>query len=542
MARRFYPAVSPPSVAVIAIVRNSSTSLPAMTPARASGILAHITSLPSPFGIGDIGPASLAFIDFLVACGQSYWQFLPTGPTGEVFDNSPYMSTSAFAGSPLLLSPQWLLQDGLLEQRDLDPPPFSPYSTQYREVRRYKTRLLHQAFARFTGKAEQEYQEFCTASPWLDDYALYMTAKAVYGGSGWQFWPDELARRMPQALDALARQHKKTIDYYRFEQYQFARQWQRLQRHAKAQGISLFGDLPIYVSGDSVDVWAHQAIFALDPLTLQPTEVAGVPPDYFSKTGQRWGNPLYRWQDPDPAVQEELYAWWEARLSQIFSLVDTTRIDHFRGFESYWSIPAECETAIKGQWLPGPGSAFFAAMADKLGPLKIVAEDLGVITAEVEALRDACGFPGMKVLQFAFDGSSDNPFLPCNFTTTNCLVYTGTHDNDTTVGWFLSEQMDDKLRATIKRTANGSLHDFKPIHHDLIFLAHSSIASLAIIPLQDVLGFGNDCRMNIPGQATGNWRWRCAKEFLGEETARGLKAVTEMFGRGRLEPKQTKKK
>ena len=531
-----------------------------MTPARASGILAHITSLPSPFGIGDIGPASLAFIDFLVACGQSYWQFLPTGPSDDVFDNSPYMSTSAFAGSPLLLSPQWLLEDGLLAPQDLEPPPFSPYTTEYAEVRQYKTHLLHLAFSRLAGEDEaelsslsaqtkliplrcdQEYQEFCAASPWLDDYALYMTAQGIYGGSGWQSWPEDLARRLPHALAALVADHRKTVDYVRFEQYQFDRQWRRLRRHAQARGVSLFGDLPIYVGGDSVDVWAHQAIFDLDPLTLQPTSVAGVPPDYFSKTGQRWGNPLYRWQERNPEVQKELYAWWEARLRHIFSLVDVTRIDHFRGFESYWAVPAECETAIKGQWLPGPGEPFFAAMTKRLGPLEIVAEDLGIITVEVEKLRDACGFPGMKVLQFAFDGNSDNPFLPCNYTTTNCLVYTGTHDNDTTVGWFLSDQMDDKLRAIIKRTANGSLHDFKPIHHDLIFLAHSSIARLAIIPLQDVLGFGNDCRMNVPGQATGNWRWRCAKEFLGEETATTLKTVTEMFGRGRRQPKQPKKK
>ena len=510
---------------------------------RASGILAHITSLPSPHGIGDLGPASLAFIDFLVASGQSCWQFLPTGPTDEVFDDSPYMSTSAFAGSPLLISPQWLMEDGLLTVEDLvSLPPYSPYTTEFAEVRRGKTELLHRAFRRFSGKSDQDYAEFCATSPWLDDYALYMAAKAVHGGKGWQDWPTGLARREPLALKALAAQEAETLDYYRFEQYQFFHQWQRMHRYAEECSIRLFGDLPIYVGGDSVDVWAHQEIFALDPDTLQPTEVAGVPPDYFSTTGQRWGNPLYRWQDADALTQQALYDWWAARLAHIFTLVDMTRIDHFRGFESYWAIPATCKTAVDGQWQPGPGIDFFAKMSERLGPLDIVAEDLGIITSEVEELRDSCGFPGMKVLQFAFDGDSANPFLPCNYNTTNCLVYTGTHDNDTTVGWFLSDRMDDRTRSLIKRTANGSLHDFKGIHHDLIYLAHSSIARLSIIPLQDVLGFGNDCRMNVPGKANGNWRWRCAKEFLGEETASTLKSVTDLFARGRGQQKKTLKK
>ena len=510
---------------------------------RASGILAHITSLPSPFGIGDIGPASQAFIDFLVAGGQSYWQFLPVGPTDEVFDNSPYMSTSAFAGSPLLLSPQWLVEDGLLAESELAAPPtFSPYSTRYEEVRRYKTALLGRAFSRFAAVGDAGFGPFCAASPWLDDYALYMVLKEVYHDCAWQQWPAELARRQPQALEKAKERHRKRFEYFRFEQYQFFRQWRRLRRHAAAQGIRLFGDLPIYVGGDSVDVWAHQAIFELDPTTLLPTRVAGVPPDYFSATGQRWGNPLYRWHDRDEEVQKELYAWWQARLAHSFAMVDMTRIDHFRGFESYWAIPAQCATAVEGSWLPGPGGQFFARMEEELGPLAIVAEDLGIITAEVERLRDSCAFPGMKVLQFAFDGDCDNPFLPCNYTTTNCLVYTGTHDNDTTVGWFLDGRMDDRQRSLIKRTANGSLHDFKGIHHDLIYLALSSIARLAIIPLQDVLGFGSDCRMNVPGQATGNWRWRCAPEFLTADLASGLRQVTELFARGRKEPVKDEKK
>ncbi|MBU1566413.1 MAG: 4-alpha-glucanotransferase [Proteobacteria bacterium] len=501
---------------------------------RSSGMLAHITSLPSPFGIGDIGPSSYAFIDFLVDCEQSYWQFLPTGPTNGVFDNSPYMSTSAFAGTPLLISPELLLQDGLISQSDLNNKPvFSQYSTEYGEVLRYKDTLLHKAFKQFEPDTCSEYATFVETATWLDEYATFMTLKELCGDTGWFDWPEEFATRKPESLQSILTKHIEKINYFRFEQFEFFRQWRLLRQYASKQHISLIGDLPIYVSYDSVDVWAHQSIFSLDRTTLRPMKVSGVPPDYFSKTGQRWGNPLYDWHNCDASVQNELLNWWSARLSNLFDLVDMTRIDHFRGFVSYWAIPEENDTAIEGEWEKGPGADFFEKIYKKLGKLNIVAEDLGIITPEVEELRDKLGFPGMKVLQFAFDGNRDNSFLPCNYQSPQCIVYTGTHDNDTTVGWYLSEKMDDNNRSLIKKMANRSLHDQNNIHHDLIYLAQSSIAMLCIFPLQDVLGFGSDCKMNSPGVPEGNWRWRCAKEFLTPDVANYMKNSTSIFGRGR---------
>ncbi len=497
-------------------------------------MLAHITSLPSPFGIGDIGTSSYAFIDFLVDCEQSYWQFLPTGPTNGLFDNSPYMSTSAFAGSPLLISPELLFQEGLITQSALESrPAFSPYSTEYDEVRRYKHNLLRQAYKQFKPDSCHEYATFIETATWLDEYATFMTHKDLYGNIGWFDWPHAIATYNQASLQSIIFNNIERVNYFRFEQFEFYRQWQLLRQYAAAQNVSLIGDLPIYVSYDSVDVWAHQSIFSLDRESFRPTKVSGVPPDYFSKTGQRWGNPLYDWHNHDANVQNELFNWWSARLSNLFDLVDMTRIDHFRGFESFWAIPEENETAIDGEWLKGPGADFFMKIIKQHGILNIIAEDLGIITPEVEALRDELGFPGMKVLQFAFDGNSDNSFLPCNFQSPQCIVYTGTHDNDTTVGWFLSDKMDDNLRTTIKKMANRSLHDQNSIHHDLMYLAQSSISKLCIFPLQDVLGFGNDCKMNSPGTPVGNWRWRCAQEFLTAEVAEQMKTSTCLFGRGR---------
>jgi 4-alpha-glucanotransferase len=360
-----------------------------------------------------------------------------------------------------------------------------------------------------------------------------MAAKEVYGDAGWFSWPRELSTRSDKALQMFIAQHPERINYYRFEQFEFFRQWQLLRNYANQKEISLFGDLPIYVSYDSVDVWANQEIFTLDRKTFRPTHVSGVPPDYFSETGQRWGNPLYDWQSDSKQVQEKLIKWWSDRLTNLFSQVDMARIDHFRGFESYWSIPEECKTAMDGEWLKGPGKSFFSQVFDKLGPLNIVAEDLGIITDEVETLRDELNFPGMKVLQFAFDGNPDNNFLPHNFTTPNCIVYTGTHDNNTTVGWFLSDKLNNKQRETVKITANRDPHDLRGCNHDLIFLAQSSISMLCMFPLQDILGFGGDCKMNSPGVAEGNWRWRCSAEFLTPAVAQQLKETTQRYNRGK---------
>ncbi len=500
---------------------------------RSSGILAHITSLPSDYGIGDIGSSSYRFIDFLIDCDQSYWQFLPIGPTHPPFDYSPYMSSSAFAGSYLLLSPDLLFMEGLISRSSLqEHPSFSPYFTDYSRVEVYKKTLLKEAFSKFKPDSSAEYQDFLSTNIWLEDYACFMTAKEIYHDSGWFSWPREFSTRSPTAILTFLKQHADSINYYRFEQFEFFRQWQLLHDYATQKGLKLFGDLPIYVSYDSVDVWANQEIFTLNRDNLRPTHVSGVPPDYFSDTGQRWGNPLYDWQSNNKQVQEKLITWWSDRLAHLFTLVDMARIDHFRGFESYWSIPEDCETALDGKWLKGPGKKFFAKITDNLGPLNIVAEDLGIITKEVETLRDECAFPGMKVLQFAFDGNKDNSFLPHNFKSPQCIVYTGTHDNDTTVGWFLSDRLDDRQRESIKLIANRDPLDLRGIHNDLIFLAQSSISILCMFPIQDILGFGGDCKMNSPGTAEGNWRWRCGSEFLNPEVSQHLKASTRRFNRG----------
>lgn len=502
-----------------------------LTNRRRSGILAHITSLPSPYGIGDIGASGLRFLDFLGESGQSCWQFLPLHPTNDLFDNSPYMSTSAFAGSPLLLCPELLHQAGLVSADSLrQRPSFSPYTVDYPAVRQFKSRLLAEAFANFQHTRDEQFHLFRNSQPWLADYALFMALKEEFNDLGWFYWPEDIASRKKPALRRYAEHLQGRVDYYVFEQYIFHRQWQRLRRRAAQHDILLFGDIPIYVGLDSADVWANQEIFTLDA-SGRPTTVSGVPPDYFSATGQRWGNPLYRWNSRSPRIKRQLEDWWVSRFAAIFNVVDIARIDHFRGFESYWSIPAEQETAIDGQWLPGPGSPFFEAVFSRLGHLEIVAEDLGIITKEVHTLRDTLGFPGMKVLQFAFDGNPANSFLPHNFQTSDCVVYTGTHDNNTTVGWFLDTQLDDALRLRVKRLANRWLHDSTGIHDDLIYLALASIACLAVLPLQDLLGFGGDCRMNTPGISEGNWRWRCAPEFLSADLTASIRSRTELFGR-----------
>lgn len=503
-----------------------------MIPKRTSGILAHITSLPSPFGIGDMGPSCYDFLDFLHKSDQTYWQFLPTNPTNGHFDHSPYMANSAFAGNPLLISPELLHQAGYISQNDLDNfPTLSPYTCEFDKVAPLKRALLEKSFVSFQKTTPKDFDNFVKDNPWLHDYSTFMVAKEIYAEAGWFSWPKNLATRELSAISELRQKYKPLIDYYNFEQYEYSRQWNLLHKESKTRNILLFGDLPIYVSYDSVDVWANQHIFTLDPQTLAPTLVSGVPPDYFSKTGQRWGNPLYNWQSSSPEIHEALTSWWSSRLEHLFNQVDIARIDHFRGFESYWAIPEESENAVSGTWIKGPGEQFFKDLASRLGEMNIIAEDLGIITEEVVELRDKLGFPGMKVLQFAFDGNPDNSFLPHNFETDQCVVYTGTHDNDTTMGWFLSDKVSDKQRNEVKISANRTPNDASPINRDMIYLAQSSIAKLCIFPLQDVLGFGNDCKMNSPGEPKGNWRWRCNKDFLTDDIANYLADSTKRFGR-----------
>ena len=384
--------------------------------ARRSGILLHLTSLPSPHGIGDLGSGAWAFVDFLSAGAQTIWQFLPLCPTSFAYSHSPYMSPSAFAANPLLISPDALAEMGLLDKAVNQPSTgFSPYQVDFKAVCAHKYRLLGQAFEKARsmtvwGRVEAFSQK---ASWWLDDYVLFQALKTRYNGAPWYNWPRELARRDAAALASVRSELARAMDYHRFLQWAFQLQWQRLREYAWKKGVRLMGDMPIYVSPDSCDVWANQGCFQLNAKTLMPSRVAGVPPDYFSPTGQRWGNPLYKWREKG-RLNMALLKWWRSRFKRLAQLVDIVRIDHFRGLESYWSIPASEKTAVKGRWVKGPGPRFFSSISPVLKELELVAEDLGTVTPEVERLRDSLGMPGMKVLQFAFDSGSDNPYLPHN--------------------------------------------------------------------------------------------------------------------------------
>jgi 4-alpha-glucanotransferase len=493
---------------------------------RASGILLHPTSFPSRFGIGDLGAAAYQFIDFLAVGQQSYWQILPLGPVG--FGNSPYMCFSAMAGNPLLISLEKLQQNGFLTDEDLQSVPHFPEKqVDFSAVIATKTPLLKKACDRFQNSApsthQKEFARFCEDKvDWLDNYALFMALLDAHQGASWHTWEKDIATREPEALFRWRSQLTNEIFFHKYVQFEFFRQWQELKTHANKQGIQIIGDIPIYVAHNSADVWAYPEIFCLDAETYEPALMAGVPPDYFSETGQLWGNPVYNWEQ----LQEDDFGWWVKRFQSILDYVDLIRIDHFRGFESYWAVPEGETTAMNGSWLKGPGSLFFQSLKQQLGKLPIIAEDLGFITPEVEALRDKYEFPGMKILQFAFGGGAGNPYLPFNYTR-NSVVYSGTHDNDTTRGWF--EQLSQEEKQTLSDYLGGISQD--GVHWDLIRLAYSSIADLAIIPLQDLWGLGTEARMNRPGTAMGNWEWRYKSEDLQSQTSDRLKNLGAVFGR-----------
>ena len=499
---------------------------------RSSGILLPVFSLPGPYGIGDLGPTARRFIDFLRAGGQSCWQMLPLGPVNPFFGNSPYMSPSAFAGSTLLISPELLVDQGLLRRDEAALPDCSAYSVDYDRVDRHKRTILALAWQRFQPRADRAdlLAAFVQTHPWCRDYALFVALKQQYRDKPWYDWPDDIRQRQPEALAQARQTLREEIEAVVFSQYLFFSQWQQLREYARQQEIRLIGDLPIYVALDSADVWTNQDIFQLDRATGAPTEVAGVPPDYFSATGQRWGNPLYRWASVDRVIRNRLWDWWEQRLRLNFMLADTLRLDHFRGFAAYWAIDAAEETAMNGRWLPGPGQPFFEEMDRRLGGMSIIAEDLGLITPDVAALRDNLGYPGMKILLFAFDGDPHNSYLPYNMEK-NSVVYTGTHDNDTAVGWFLNPDIAWKNKQQAKRFANRTDDQAGSFHREMIHLALSSPANLAILPMQDVLGFGNDCRLNIPGLAANNWQWRCGGQYINDDLAAWLFELTQLFGR-----------
>jgi 4-alpha-glucanotransferase len=490
---------------------------------RGSGILLHPTSLPGPFGIGDLGPAAYKWTDSLVAAQQKWWQMLPLGPTG--YADSPYQCFSAFAGNPYLVSPEALIQDGLISPADLGRPSFPADRVDFGPVIEYKLTLLAKAWETFQARAapglRAAYDEFCQAeAAWLEDYALFMAIKAEQGGGTWLEWEAPLRLRQAAALEAASRRLAGQVQEHKFRQFLFFRGWRALKGYANAQGIRLIGDIPIFVSSDSADVWANPELFQLDE-QRQPVAVAGVPPDYFSATGQLWGNPLYDWE----AARDSGYAWWIARLRATFQQVDLVRLDHFRGFEAYWRIPAGMPTAEIGEWVLGPGAEFFETVRAALGDLPIIAEDLGVITPEVVALREAFDLPGMKILQFAFGGLPEDRFLPHNYEK-NCVVYTGTHDNDTTRGWY--EAANEAERDFVRRYM---ARDGSDAAWDMIRLAWASVADLAIVPLQDILNLGTHARMNLPGTQSGNWAWRFSDEALTRAHLDRLADLTRLYGR-----------
>lgn len=493
---------------------------------RAAGLLLHITSLPSPYGIGDLGPAAFTWIDRLHDAGQSWWQALPLGPTG--YGNSPYQCLSSFVGNGLLISPELLIEDELLTEDDCKGQ-FSSSSVDYDVVIPFKHRLLDIAWARFhaggRNDLQQAYEEFCySRASWLDDYALFRALKTKYRGAHYVEWPKELIQRVPSALEQARRVLAAEIDRVRLAQFLLFRQAKRLKEYARTKGVQLIGDLPFFVSPDSSDVWANPELFLLDE-NHRPRFVAGVPPDYFSSQGQLWGNPVYNWE----ALARTGYAWCIDRLRALLAHVDVIRIDHFRAFAAAWHVPAGSPTAETGQWVPGPGAEFFRAVRSALGALPFLAEDLGVITPDVSALRDQFRFPGTRVLQFAFDGNPDNVHLPENYST-NTVVYTGTHDNPTTREWF--EKLTDHERRRIwayLRRPEGEMYDAAP---ELTRRAWSSPAALAIAPLQDVLNLGREGRMNVPGRAEGNWRWRMTPDMLSATAFQWLENLTESSNRG----------
>lgn len=494
---------------------------------RASGILLHPTSFPSRFGIGDLGSTAYHFIDFLVDSGQQFWQVLPLGPTG--YGNSPYLCYSSLAGNPLLISPKRLQVDGLLSEADFaDLPEFSPERVDYDAVEQTKIPLLRKAYAAFKASASpsqrQAFETFCNNHKhWLEDYALFMALKEALGWMSWHRWDPAIAKREPEALEHWRQKLDEDSFFHKFLQFEFFRQWTTLRQYANERSIQIIGDIPFYVAHDSVDVWAYPDNFCLDYETCEPALMAGVPPDYFSETGQLWGNPVYDWEH----LMANDFHWWLQRFHGLLEYVDIIRIDHFRGFRAYWAVPGGETTAINGQWIEAPGEALFKTLREKLGQLPILAEDLGIITPDVEALRDQFEFPGMKVLHFAFDSGDGNPYLPWNYWTPNCVVYTGTHDNNTTVGWFEARLPEEKDR--VLHYIGGLGPD--GIHWDLIRYALSSGASIAIIPLQDVLGLGSEHRMNTPSRPEGNWTWRYHPDALTQDVSERLRHLTETYDR-----------
>jgi len=518
---------------------------------RLSGILLHPTSLPGPYGIGDLGPEAYKFADFLVAAGQSLWQVLPLGPTG--YGDSPYACYSAFAGNTLLISPEQLVADGLLDSAQslrslrLGGEPDLTYRraaedaenaqrVDFGEAHKFKDQLLRRAYERYTKTTDttlrSAFETFAQRhAQWLDDYALFRALKDAHGGVAWNEWEPSLIRRTPSAIERARVRYRQEVEAHMFYQFLFFRQWSALKSYCNERSISMVGDLPIFVAHDSADVWTNPEQFKLDK-NGKPLVVAGVPPDYFSTTGQLWGNPLYDWE----RMQADGFRWWIERVRATLTVVDIARVDHFRGFAACWEIPGGDKTAERGQWVEAPGRELFTAIRNTLGELPIIAEDLGVITPDVVALREEFGFPGMRILQFGFGSNSKNIDLPHNYVP-NVVAYTGTHDNDTTAGWFQSVAGEGSTRSAqqIERERKFCMDYLntkgEEIHWDFIRGVLASVANTAIVPLQDLLGLGTEARMNLPNSTEGNWSWRYEAGALTDAIATRLKQLTELYGR-----------
>lgn len=495
---------------------------------RRSGILLHVTSLPSRFGVGDLGPGAYAFADFLAASGQSLWQVLPLTPTTTICGNSPYSSPSAFAGNELLISPELLVQEGFLEPSHLDGTwHLEEGRADYDAAWPYKSGLIDAAFERFLreSRREREFEAFCAENVfWLEDFALYTALKRELGGAPWSAWPQEIRDRKPEALTHWREQLANRVLREKFAQFLFFGQWTALKNYCNDKNIQIVGDAPIYVSTDSSDVWAHRKLFRLDA-TGQPTHVAGVPPDYFSATGQLWGNPLYDWE----VLRQERFSWWILRLGFYMKLFDMIRLDHFRGFVGYWQVPFGEETAVNGEWVQAPAWEFFSTLLRRFPYLPIIAEDLGVITPDVREVMNHFGFPGMRVLLFGFEGDvAGNPYAPHN-TVPNSVIYTGTHDNNTVRGWY-RQNAGGLERQNLARYL-GRPVDECSVASELVRLALMSVSRAAIIPMQDILGLCEDARMNVPSVAQGNWEWRLKPQQITPELAEWLLHTARLYGR-----------
>ena len=502
---------------------------------RSSGILLHITSLPSSFGIGDVGPAAYDFVDFLADSGQHYWQILPLNPTDEAYSHSPYSSFSAFAGNPLLISPELLQEEGYV---DLDkipkPKDISKEKVHFSAVEKYKEQLLEAAFRSFKkGKKKTDFRRFCKKhDSWLDNFSLYKALRKKYNKAAWFSWPVDLRDRQPEAIRKAEKELAEDIEKEKFIQYLFFSQWESLVEYAHKKQIRFFGDIPFYVNHDSADCWANSAYFKLDDEKM-PTKVSGVPPDYFSETGQLWGTPVYDWK----ALQANDFDWWVNRINQNLLLFDLVRLDHFRAFAAYWEVPAGEETAINGKWVKSPGNKFFGLLKKRYPKMPLIAEDLGSLDEPVYRLLEKFHFPGMKVLHFAFgEDRSDNPYLPFNHVP-NSVVYSGTHDNNTSRGWYKTASKVEKKHLQDYTVQKVTL---KNVHEVLHRMALNSVAKLAIVPLQDVLGLGEDAIMNTPGTTKNNWTWRATAEQIPHRQVDELKKLNEVYGRVRtLEPEDS---